>query len=187
MHNRFSFSAAALALGAAALTFSVTAAPGGGRDNFLGQQAMEEVQRLSGQVEVLQANQEDLAQRLGKTDAARSEIEQFRTELAALRASVEELRRQMRTQREEIVKDLVGRIKQIQPPAPPPAPAVVTPPPSAPAAHSGPTRTYTVERGDTLSLIADAFNTKVSTIKAMNGLKNDNIRVGQKLVVPDVK
>ena len=38
--------------------------------------------------------------------------------------------------------------------------------------------------GDTLSLVADAFGTRVSTIKEMNGLKSDMLRVGQKLKVP---
>ena len=43
---------------------------------------------------------------------------------------------------------------------------------------------YTVEPGDTLSVIARAFETSVSRIKSLNGLNSDVIRVGQKLKVP---
>ena len=48
----------------------------------------------------------------------------------------------------------------------------------------GPHQEYTVQSGDTLSLIAQAFNTSVSKIKEMNGLKSDNLRIGQKLNLP---
>lgn len=39
-------------------------------------------------------------------------------------------------------------------------------------------------RGDTLSTIAQKAKTTVKILKELNGLKNDNIRVGQKLRVP---
>lgn len=44
-------------------------------------------------------------------------------------------------------------------------------------------RTVTVRRGDTLGAIAQRNRTTVSKIKALNGLKGNNIRVGQKLRV----
>ena len=43
---------------------------------------------------------------------------------------------------------------------------------------------YTVKRGDSLSKIANQFDTSVGAIKAANGLSSDLIRVGDKLVVP---
>ena len=43
---------------------------------------------------------------------------------------------------------------------------------------------YTVKRGDSLSKIANQFDTSVRAIKAANGLPSDLIRVGDKLVVP---
>jgi LysM repeat protein len=43
---------------------------------------------------------------------------------------------------------------------------------------------YTVKRGDSLSRIANQFDTSIHAIKAANGLSSDLIRVGDKLVVP---
>ena len=43
---------------------------------------------------------------------------------------------------------------------------------------------YMVKRGDSLSQIANQFDTSVRAIKAANGLSSDLIRVGDKLVVP---
>lgn len=42
---------------------------------------------------------------------------------------------------------------------------------------------YTVQRGDSLYLIARSFNTTVNTIKKMNNLQNSIIHVGQKLEI----
>lgn len=42
---------------------------------------------------------------------------------------------------------------------------------------------YTVKKGDNLSKIANRHRTTVTKIKQLNGLKNDNIQVGQKLRV----
>jgi LysM repeat protein len=44
--------------------------------------------------------------------------------------------------------------------------------------------THTVERGDTLSVIAQAYRTTVQAIKDANKLQNDQIYPGQKLVIP---
>jgi LysM repeat protein len=43
---------------------------------------------------------------------------------------------------------------------------------------------YTVKRGDSLSKIANQYDTSVRAIKAANGLSSDLIRVGDKLGVP---
>ena len=43
---------------------------------------------------------------------------------------------------------------------------------------------YTVKRGDSLSVIAWRYKTSVSAIKSENGLKSNNIRIGQKLIIP---
>lgn len=43
---------------------------------------------------------------------------------------------------------------------------------------------YVVASGDTLSSIAQSAGTNVATLKSLNGLSSDNIRLGQKLMIP---
>lgn len=43
---------------------------------------------------------------------------------------------------------------------------------------------YTVRKGDTLSGIALAYNTRAADIRKANGLRGDNLRIGQKLRIP---
>ena len=146
-----------------------------GKGNFLAQQAYDETRRLAGQVDVIQNNVDDHAARLSKLERGNGgETASLNARIAALEASNAELRRKIDAMRGEIVADLAKRIKEIQKSTPAPKAPVVT----------GPCKEYTVQSGDTLSLVAEAFGTKVSVIKEMNGLKNDNLRVGQKLKVP---
>lgn len=49
------------------------------------------------------------------------------------------------------------------------------------------TVTHTVQKGDSLSVLAQRYNSSVSLIKARNQLKNDNIRIGQKLEIPQMR
>lgn len=43
---------------------------------------------------------------------------------------------------------------------------------------------YEIRRGDTLSEVAKRFELSMTTLKSYNGLKNDRIRVGQKIKIP---
>lgn len=157
-------------------------AVGQGKDDFMRQQAYAEMQRVSGQVDVLQNNLGDLQDRVSKLEGG-GDAKGLRQEIDALKAELASLRRELQSQRGEIVKDLSGRLKDIQksmtPPSPPPQPQR----PAKPA-YTGPCKEYVVEGGDTLSLIASAFNTTVSKLKEMNNLRSDNLRIGQKLLVP---
>lgn len=49
------------------------------------------------------------------------------------------------------------------------------------------TVTHTVQKGDSLSVLAQRYNSSVSLIKARNQLRNDNIRIGQKLEIPQLR
>lgn len=165
-------------------------------------QALAEVPRLVQQFDQLAVNQDEIVQRLLKVEAGssteaalRAEIEALRAEIAELRAS---LRREQDAMRREIVADLAKRISTLTPPPPAPAaPAVATRPSAggrpAPAAQHqppppveiGPHYEYIVEKGQTLSLIAEGFGTTVPKILAANpGLKPNMLRVGQKLIIP---
>ena len=46
------------------------------------------------------------------------------------------------------------------------------------------TAKYTVKNGDTLSSIADKFNISSDLIKRYNGLKKNDLLIGQKLIIP---
>ena len=149
---------------------------GQGREDFMRQQAYAEMQRVSGQVDVLQSNLGELQGRVSRLEGG-GDTRGLRQEIESLKAAVAELRREMQNQRGEIVRDLSGRIAKMQPP---PAPKPAEPKKIV----IGPHREYTVKAGDTLSLIAEAFGTTVGKIKEMNGLKSNNLRIGQKLNVP---
>ena len=149
---------------------------GQAREEFMRQQAYAEMQRVSGQVDVLQANLSELQSRVSRLEGG-GDAKGLRQEIESLKATVADLRRQLQSQRGEIVRDLSGRIAKIQQQTPPP-------PPKVEKTVIGPHREYTVQSGDTLSVIAEAFNTTVSKIKEMNNLKSDSLRIGQKLNVP---
>ena len=148
------------------------------RDNFMQQQAYAEMQRVSGQIDVLQSNFNELSRRVSGLEN-RGDSESLKAEIAALKNAVAELRRELQQQRGEIVKDLSGRISKIQQQsAPPPQPRVER------KVFTGPHVEYTVQSGDSLFLIAKAFNVSVSEIREMNNLKGNNLKVGQKLNIP---
>ena len=171
-----------LVLAAACVAASV-AASAQGREDFMRQQAYAEMQRVSGQVDVLQSNLGDLQRRVGRLEGG-GDTRGIRQEIDALKGAVAELRREMQSMRGEIVRELSAKfaamMKASAPPPPPP------PRPSKPA-YSGPCKEYVVEKGDTLSVIAEAFNTTVPVLRSMNSLKGDNLRIGQKILVPKTK
>ena len=80
--------------------------------------------------------------------------------------------------------------------------AAVAPVPAAPAAadtkppvktrtgfvpYEGPTKDYVVQSGESLGFIAGKFGISIRALKALNGLKSDVLRAGQKLKVPAEK
>jgi len=160
----------------AACLVSCAVALGQAKENFMQQQAYAEMQRVSGQVDVLQSNISDVQRRVSRLEGG-GDARGMRQEIDALKAAIADLRREMQSLRGEIVKDLSGRIAKMQ--TPPPAPK-----PVEKKVVIGPHQEYTVQSGDTLSLISQAFDTPVSKIREMNNLKSDNLKVGQKLKLP---
>lgn len=55
---------------------------------------------------------------------------------------------------------------------------------TTPATPAPSQRTYVVQQGDTLNLIAQQFGTTVAAIQAANGLTGTEINVGQVLIIP---
>ena len=69
--------------------------------------------------------------------------------------------------------------------APSPAPATPAPATPAPTVAPTPQRTYVVQAGDTLALIAQQFGVSVSAIQSVNGIADpDEIVIGTVLVIP---
>ena len=151
-----------------------------GKESFIVQQAYAEMQRVQGQISVIESNLNDLSARVAKLEGG-NDSSNLRREVEALRAEVASLKRQLGSQRTEIVNDLSGRISKMQA-AQMPAPRAATTPKKA--AVVGPHREYVVEAGDTLSVISEATGVPVRKIREMNGLKGDMLRVGQKLMLP---
>lgn len=62
--------------------------------------------------------------------------------------------------------------------------AVVPPPPPPPPPPAPAYTVYTVKNGDYLAKISKKYNVTISSIKRLNNLKGDSIRIGQKLKLP---
>jgi LysM repeat protein len=169
-------------LAAAIALCAVAAFAQGNRDSFVQQQAYAEMQRVSGQIDVLQSNLDDISSRLAKLERSSSsgDLEVLRSRIASLEETVASLRKDLANQRGEIVKDLSARIAKMPQAS---APKQTQQAKSA-EQSSGPYREYVVASGDNLWLIAKAFNTTVPKIREMNGLKNDSLKVGQKIKLP---
>lgn len=149
----------------------------GGRENFLLQQTQAEMQRVSGQVDMLQNNFDEVQRRLGRLEGA-GDLRGIRQEIDSLKAAIAELRREIGAQRQTIVNDLSGRLAKMQAATPPPPKATTK------TVTIGPHKEYVVQAGDTLSVISQATGVPLRKIREMNNLKNDNLRVGQKLNLP---
>ena len=159
------------------LTGVAATAQSNSRDQFIKQQAYNEMMRVVGQMEVLESNLSSLSERVSKLEKG-GESSALKAEIEALRAEVDRLNGEMRSQRREIVSDIVEKINTAQPRAASTAGRTST------SSDTSNCEQYEVQKGDTLSLISQAFGTTVRKLKELNRLKSDNLRVGQKLLVP---
>lgn len=162
---------------------SVLAVPS--QNRFIESQAMAEVNRVAAQLDVVNSNLDDLSQRLHRLEA-RGNDSSMRSEIEALKASIQELRREMASQREAIVRDLTQRITSAQAAQAKEEKKARAAAQAAQAkpSYDGPVMEYEVVSGDNLFFIAKAFNTTVPKLKELNNLKKNDLRVGQKLLVP---
>ena len=92
-------------------------------------------------------------------------------------------RKEIDTMLKEIAKETAAALNSRRTPPPPPRKTTTSTKSNGPA-MAGEFYEYTVEQGATLSVIARAYKVSVSDIKKANRLKNDRIRVGQKLYIP---
>jgi nitroreductase len=131
------------------------------------------------QIEGLVQTQQALDTRLGRLEAASAENARLRADIAALRRDVEQVRAERDSLRKEIVDDLTDRIAKYM--------ATVgagsRPPTGATLKQSG--YSHKVETGQTLIDIAKAYKTTVTAIRKANNLKDDRLRPGMTLFIPD--
>lgn len=170
-----------------------------GRIAYQARQAAQEVQRLSSQFDQLESRVEAISSRMNGMESSNS-TRDIRAEIGSIRSELNELKRRQAAMRGEIVAELSRKMADLIAKSAPP-------PPSRPASSSrvdrpqrgsaaprdrepattGPTGPYfehIVEPGETLSYIAKECKTTIHKIKQYSGLKSDNLRVGQKLLIP---
>lgn len=170
-----------------------------GRIAYQARQAVQEVQRLSSQFDQLESRVESISSRMNGMESSNS-TRDIRAEIGAIRSELNELKRRQSAMRGEIVAELSKKIADIMakntPPPQPSRPAASTrsersqrgaaatrrePDPTGP---TGPYFEHIVEPGETLSYIAKECKTTIHKIKQYSGIKSDNLRVGQKLLIP---
>jgi LysM repeat protein len=154
---------------------------------------VERINRLSVYVEDLLADkarqQQQIADLTREVQSLREQLAAVRggvsqQDLAALAESVREVDRKRQADREVILKEIEKLGRNLTAARPPPP---ASPPPERP---SRPSYEYTVQQGDTLSAIVEAYRregvrTSVEAVLKVNpGLNPTTMRIGQRIVIP---
>ncbi|MBR4611106.1 MAG: LysM peptidoglycan-binding domain-containing protein [Kiritimatiellae bacterium] len=134
--------------------------------------AESRIRHLEQRLERLEATSRNVSSyaSLADIDALRRENESLRAQLAETRASQENMRAEIISNVQSLLKDQQNR-------------AATAAPKAVAQALSG--YEHKVESGQTLSAIAKAYGVSVKKIKDANNLTSDAIRVGQVLFIPD--
>jgi LysM repeat protein len=163
----------------------------------------ERLNKLTGQVEDLIAGQKALQKHVAdlsrEIDSLREQMGRpnasyaTQDEIKRLTENLREVDRKRIEDAERIHSELLKLGKSLE--APPPKPKKTTPPAGEKSGSEKPATPdkgyeYTVEKGDTLSLIVQAYrekNIKITTdqiLKANPGLKPERLRPGMKIFIP---
>ena len=163
-------------------------------DNAAMRAAMER-QQLSRDTEIAKAAAQSAEVQLQQLDARLSRLEDgvrqsqnasgadlaaLQREIASLKGETAAIRADRETMKKEIVNQISTEVAKLLAAQQKTAAAAAA---SAAASQSG--YEHKVQSGQTLSAIAQAYGVSVEKIKKANGLKNDVIRVGQTLFIPD--
>lgn len=149
----------------------------------------ELIGNMTRQVRLLQDENARLDAKVNELQQNQAELVRSNKRLLEEMDEIRELVRNDASAREKELRKLSGQLDKLAnmpPPAPPKPPAQPKRKELRPvdSAVSGTFEEFEVPRGATLSAIAQAFQTTVSEIMRINNLKNDRLRVGQKLLVP---
>jgi len=152
-----------------------------GKEQFLKRQAFAEVQRIAGQIDVLQNNYDEISSRVSRIEGGKGESAALRAEIDSVKADIAAIRREMAAMRKEIVNEIAGKIAEVQKAEAKERKGASE---TQKKPRSGKYKEYTVKSGDSLYLIAQAFGSTIQKIKEANSLKSDNLKIGQKLMIP---
>ena len=114
-------------------------------------------------------------------NASGSDLAALQREIASLKGETAAIRADRETMKKEIVSQISSEVAKLL--AAQQKAAAATAANAAAASQSG--YEHKVQSGQTLSAIAQAYGVSIEKIKKANGLKNDVIRVGQTLFIPD--
>lgn len=154
-------------------------------------QAQQEVQRLGEQFDMMTQNFDRLSARVAKLESGGTntrEIENLRSEIAALRAENENLRKAQAEMRRQVVDEISKKMAALVSKtgartSPAPAKPLNEKPPRPSVPQTG--YEHVVAEGQSLWVIAQNYGVTVDSIRKANSLKNNNLKVGQKLFIPD--
>ena len=140
-----------------------------------------DVARLKEQVAAIERTQQEIYRRLDQGEAGdRAEVRQLKTSVAQLEQGLQALDSARNRDRQEIIDTLGKRVADLM--------NSQIPSGRASSSTSGKERgvEHTVEAGQTISEIAAAYKVSVAKILKANNITNPkNIRVGQKLFIPE--
>jgi len=151
------------------------------RQELITQQAQRESAMTKSQLAGFEQSQARLVERLDRIEAQSRDNARLRDEIAALHHELDQVRAEREAMRKEIVDDLTARINKYM--------ASVTAGSAAAAKSSSPTKQngymHTVVAGQKLADIAKAYKTTPAAIRKANNLKDDNLKAGQSLFIPE--
>lgn len=151
------------------------------RQELAAQQTQRETAMTKSQIDGLMQSQARLVERLDRLEALNRDNAKLRDDLVAMRRELEQARTEREAMRKEIVDDLTARINKYM--------ASVTAGNAAANRGGGTVKQngymHKVEAGQKLADIAKAYKTTPAAIRKANNLKDDNLKAGQTLFIPE--
>jgi LysM repeat protein len=150
------------------------------REELLRQQAQREAAMLRNRMDGMEQALARLVERLDRLEVQSRDNVRLRDEIASLHKEVAQVRAEREAMRKEIVDDLTTRINKYM--------ATISASTAA-AGRTSPVKQngymHTVVAGQKLADIAKAYKTTPTAIRKANGLKDDSLKAGQTLFIPE--
>lgn len=149
------------------------------RQQLLQKQAEREAAMVKSQIAGLDQAQDRLVERLDRLETLTRENAKMREDLVAMRRELNQVRAEREALRKEIVDDLTVRINKYMASVA----AATTANQPTPQVKNG--WMHTVVAGQKLTDIAKAYKSTSAVIRKANNLKDDNLKAGQTLFIPE--